>query len=187
MNGSAAQNLDPSGAFTETAAFSAAFKAGYVHLCAWLCKREMMRTEFCFCFRSEQFSCKLLKSSFQICKSNIFVNYKALDLMEGRRMGSVYLIRTEHSSRSDHADWQLAFLHGTGLYRRCLRTKQNGAVNKKCILLISCRMVLRNIQLGKVIVCILYLRTFHYLIAHSDKDSFHFLQGNGIWMTVSDH
>ena len=53
MNGTAAQNFNPSGSFTEAAAFASAFEAGYIHFCTRLSKREVMRAEFRLCFRSE--------------------------------------------------------------------------------------------------------------------------------------
>ena len=84
MNHTTAKDFDPAGTFTETAAFSAAFEAGNINLSARLCEREMMRTEFGLCLRSEQLFCKLLKGSLKICKRNILINNKALDLMEGR-------------------------------------------------------------------------------------------------------
>src|SRR5699024_10211773 len=99
MYHAAAQDLDPAGTCAETAAFASVFKAGYVHLCTWLCKREVMRTEFCLGLRSEKFFGKFFQSSLQICEGNIFVNNQAFDLMERRRMGSVHLVRTEHTSR----------------------------------------------------------------------------------------
>ena len=84
MNHTTAKDFDPAGTFTETAAFSAAFETGNINLSARLCEREMMRTEFGLCLRSEQLFCKLLKGSLKICKRNILINNKALDLMEGR-------------------------------------------------------------------------------------------------------
>ena len=84
MNHTTAKNFNPAGTFTETAAFSAAFEAGNINLSARLCEREMMRTELGLCLRSEQLFCKLLKGSLKICKRNVLINNKALDLMEGR-------------------------------------------------------------------------------------------------------
>src|SRR5699024_7656067 len=100
-------------------------ETAYVHLGAWLREREMMRTEFCFCLRSEQFLRKHFQCSFQIGEGDMFVNDKSFDLVEGRRMGCVHLIRTEHTSRRDHTDRQLALLHHAGLYRRSLGTENN--------------------------------------------------------------
>ena len=77
MNCSTAKDFNPAGSFTETAAFSAAFEAGNINLCTWLCKREVMWSEFCFGFWSEKFFCKYFKSSFQVCERNIFIYYKA--------------------------------------------------------------------------------------------------------------
>ena len=100
-------------------------------------------------------------------------------------MCSIYFIRTEYPSRCDHTDGQLTFLHGTCLYRRGLGSEQNGVVNKKCILFVSCRMVFRDIQLCKVIISIFHFRAFYYLIAHSNKDTLYLFQGNGIRVTMS--
>ena len=54
------------------------------------------------------------------------------------------------------------------------------------ILLVFCRMICRNIQCFKVVIIIFYFRSFHYFIAHTDKDTLYFFQCNGIRMTVSD-
>ena len=83
MHYAAAQNLDPAGAFAEPTALAAAFEAGDIHLCAWLCERKMMRTEFCLCLRPKQLSGKLLQSSLQICKGDILVDDETFYLMEG--------------------------------------------------------------------------------------------------------
>ena len=187
MNGTATEDFNPAGTFTETAAFSAAFKAGNINLCTRLCKREMMWSEFCLCLRSEQFLCKLLQSSFKICKCNILVDDKTFNLMEGRRMCRIYFVRTEYTSRCDHTDRQFALFHGTCLYRGSLRTKKNRIIDKECILLISCRMIFRNIQFCKVIICIFYFRTLYYFIAHSDKNTLYFFECNAVWMTMTDH
>ncbi len=79
---STTKDLNPSFSFAETASFSTAFEAGYIYFCTRFCKWEMMRAEFYFCLRSEQLFCKFLKRSFQVCKSNIFINDQSLDLME---------------------------------------------------------------------------------------------------------
>ena len=92
MNHTTAKDFNPAGTFTETAAFSAAFEAGNINLCTWLCKREVMWSEFCLCLRSEEFLCKHLKSSFKICESNIFIDDQTFDLMEGRGMCRIYFV-----------------------------------------------------------------------------------------------
>ena len=117
-----AEDFNPSGAFTETAAFTATLEAGYVYLSTWLSEWEMMGSEFGFCLRSEELLGKFLKSSLQIRKCNILINNQTFDLMEGRRMCSIYFIRTEHTSRCDHTDRKLAFFHSTCLYRGGLGT-----------------------------------------------------------------
>lgn len=63
VNHTAAQDLDPAGSFTETASFASALEAGNIHLCAWLCEREVVGTEFRLSLRSEQFFGKLLQST----------------------------------------------------------------------------------------------------------------------------
>ena len=186
MNGTAAQNFDPSGTLTETAALSAAFEAGYVHLRAGLCKREVMGTEFRLRLRSEKLFREFLQCSLQIREGNMFVNDHSLDLVERRRVGCVHFVGAEYSSRRDHTDRQLSFFHNTGLYRGGLGTEQDGIIDEKSILFVSCRMVLRNVQLGKVIVRIFYLRSFYNFVSHADKNTFHFFQSDGVWMTVSD-
>ena len=47
-------------------------------------------------------------------------------------------------------------------------------------------MILRNIQLCKVVVRILNLRTFHNLIAHSDENTLNFFQSDSIRMAMTD-
>ena len=53
MNHTAAKDFNPAGTFTETAAFTTTLETGYIHLCAWLCEREVMWSELSFCLRSE--------------------------------------------------------------------------------------------------------------------------------------
>ena len=101
-------------------------------------------------------------------------------------MGGIHFIGAEHSSRRDHTDRQLSFFHNTGLYRRCLGTEQDRIIDEKSILFVSCRMILRDIQLCKIIVRIFYFRSFYNLVAHADKNTFHLFQGDGIGMAVSD-
>ena len=117
MNHTTAKDFNPAGAFAETAAFSSTFEAGNINLSAWLCEREMMRTEFGFCLRSEQLFCKLLKRSLKVCKGNVLINNETFNLMEGRRMCCIYLIRTEYTTRCDHTDREFALFHLTCLNR----------------------------------------------------------------------
>ena len=81
MNHTTAKDFNPAGAFAETAAFSSTFEAGNINLSAWLCEREMMRTEFGFCLRSEQLFCKLLKRSLKVCKGNVLINNETFNLI----------------------------------------------------------------------------------------------------------
>ena len=83
MHHAAAEDLDPAGSFAEAASFSAAFETAHIHLCARLCEREMVRTEFRLCLCTEQFFGKHLQRSLQICKGNVLVDDKPFDLMEG--------------------------------------------------------------------------------------------------------
>ena len=71
--------------------------------------------------------------------------------MEGWGMGRIHLIGTEYASRGDHTDRQLPLLHGADLYRRCLASQNDGFVNIEGILLVSGRMVLRNVQFFEII------------------------------------
>ena len=100
-------------------------------------------------------------------------------------MCCVYFIRTEHSSRCDHTDRKFPLLHDTCLYRRSLRTQYNILIDIESILLIFCRMICRNIQFFKIVKVILYFRSFHYFISHTDKDPLYFFQCDRIRMTVS--
>ena len=125
MHHTAAEDFNPAGAFAETAALAAALEAGHIHFGAGLCEREMMGAEFYLRLLSEQLPGKLSQRSLQIGKRNILINNKSFNLMEGRRMGRVHLIGTEHTSRSDHADGQLPFFHFTHLYRRGLGTQHD--------------------------------------------------------------
>ena len=94
MNHTAAEDLNPAAALAETAAASAAFEAGHIHLGAGLREGEVMGTEFRLGLRSEKLFRELCQSTFKVCKGDAFVYNQALDLMEGRRMGSVHLIGT---------------------------------------------------------------------------------------------
>ena len=185
MYHTAAQNFNPSGTFTEAAALPAAFETTDIHLCTWLRKREMMRTEFCPRLRSEQFLGKYLQCSLQIRKRNVLIYYQPFDLMKGRRMRRIHLIGTEHPSRRDHTNRQFSLFHHTGLHRGCLGTQHNFFVNIERILLVLCRVIRRNIKFFKIIQIILYLRPFHNLISHSHEDPLYLFQCNRIGMAVT--
>ena len=116
----------------------------------------------------------------------MFVDYQTFDLMEGRRMGCIYFVRTEYTSRCDHTNRQFPFFHGSRLNRRSLGTKQNAVCDKESILFVTSRMIFRNIQFGEVVICILNFRSFHNFITHTDKNSFYFFQCNGIRMTMTN-
>ena len=86
MNHTTAKDFDPSGTFTETAAFTATLEAGYIHLCTWLCEREMMWSElYVFVSGPNSSWANSFQSSLKICKSDVLVNNQTFDLMEGRR------------------------------------------------------------------------------------------------------
>ena len=74
MNHAAAEDLYPAGALAEAAAFSAALEAGYVHLRARLCEREMMGTELGLCIRPEELFCKYLQRSLKIGAKEMFLS-----------------------------------------------------------------------------------------------------------------
>ena len=156
----ASEDLNPAGTFTESTSFASAFEASHIHLCTWLCKREMMRSEFCLCLFSKQLFCKHFQCSFQICKGNIFIDHKTFNLMEGWRMCCIHFIRTEYSSRCDHTDRQLALLHHSRLNRRSLCTQHNVLIHIKGILFIFCRMPIRNVEFLEVVQVVFYFRSF---------------------------
>ena len=181
----AAQDLDPAAALAEPAALTTAFEAAYIYLGAGLRKREMMGTELGFRLGSKQLLGKLLQRTLQIRKGNILVHNQTFNLMEGRGMGCVHLVRTEYTSRSDHTDRQLSFLHHTCLAGRSLGTQHDVFIDIEGILLVLGRMSFRNIQFFKIVKVVLDLRSFHHLIAHTYEDTFYLLQGNGVRMTMA--
>ena len=186
MYHTAAQDLDPARALAETASLSAAFEAAHIHLRAWLREREMMGTEFRLCLRPEQLLCEYLQGSFQIREGNMLVNDQSLNLMEGRRVGSIHFVGTEYPAWRDHSDRQLSLLHDTCLHRGGLGTQHNIFINIESILLVLCRMIRRNIQFFKIIQVVFHLRPFHNLISHSHEDPLHLFQGDGVGMPVAD-
>ena len=186
MDHAAAEDLDPAGSLTESAAFSAALEAGDIDLSGRLREREMMRTELCLRLRSEQLLCEYIERSFEIGKCYVLVDDQSLDLMEGRGMCRVDLVRAEHTSRRDHTDRELSLLHDTGLYRRCLCAEKNIFCDIEGVLLILRRMVRRNVELCEVIVIVLDLRSLDHFIAHADENTLDLLEGDGIRMAVAD-
>ena len=181
----AAQYFDPSRSFAEPAAASAAFKTGNIHFCAGFRKWEMVGTELHFRLIPEQFPGKFRQCTFQIRKCNIFVDHQPLDLMEGRGVGGIHFIGAEHPSRRDHTNGKLSFFHFMHLGRRSLRPEKNISRNIKRILLIFCGVPVRYIQRLEIIVVFFHFGSFHHLIAHAHKDSFHFFQSDCIRMAVS--
>ena len=102
-------------------------------------------SEFCLCLWSEQFLCKLLKSSLKVCKCDVLVDDQTFDLMERRGMCCIYFVRTEYTSRCQHLDRRLLRVHDTDLSRACVGTEQDIFRYIEGILHISCRMVLCNV------------------------------------------
>ena len=68
--------------FEDANYFSAAFKAGNIHLSTWLCEREVMRSELNLSLRTKQFLGKLCQCSLQVRESYIFINNQSFNLME---------------------------------------------------------------------------------------------------------
>ena len=144
-----------------------------------------MGAEFGLRILTEQLLGKYLQGAFQVCKGDILVHHQSLDLMEGRGMGGIHLIGTEHSAGGDHTDGQLTLLHDPRLYRGGLGSQHDVLVDIERILLILGRMVGRDVQLLKVVQVILHLGAFHHLIAHANEDPLYLFQGDGVGMTVS--
>ena len=144
----------------------------------------MMRSEFHLCVLPEQLPRKFGKRPLQVRKGDMLIDHQPLDLMEGRGMGRVHLVGTEYPARRDHADWQFPLLHLMHLRGGRLRPQQDIPGNIKGVLLILCRMIRRNIERLKVIIIFFHIGAFHYLIAHTDEDSLHLFQCDGIGMAV---
>ena len=105
--------------------------------------------------------------------------------MERGAVRSIHFVRTEHTSRTDHADRHLACLHNAGLHRRRLSTKNDLLIDIEGILLILCGMVCRNIQKLKIVFVVFDLRSFQNFIAHTGKNTLYLLKGDGVGMTVA--
>ena len=144
-----------------------------------------MRSELNLGIFSKKFLGELSKCSLKISKGNILINNKSFYLMEGRRMCCVYFVSSEYSSGSDHTDRQFAFFHLMNLHTGGLCSKQHLTIYIESILFVFGRMIGRNVQCFKVIVILLYFRSFYDFIAHTDEDSFYFFKSDRIRMAMS--
>ena len=86
MHHAGTENLNPALALAETAALSAADKAGHIHLGGRLREREMVRTEADLRLLSEHALCKQLEDPFEIPHCDAVIDDEPLHLMENRRM-----------------------------------------------------------------------------------------------------
>ena len=126
-------------------------------------------------------------------------------------MSCVNLIGSEYTSGRDNLDRKLSLRearcsllqlsgckHYPGLNRGCLCTKNDiilcglslcriMSTYIKCILLVLCRMILRNVEKLEVHSIILYFWSVYYFVAHSDKYSLKILQCYLIRMLMTSH
>ena len=144
-----------------------------------------MRTKLGLRLRSEELLCEGIEGALQICEGHVLIDDEALDLMEGRGVGSIHGVRTEYTTWADHTDRKLALLHHTRLHGRRLRTKQDIVSDIEGILLVSRRVALRDVQLLEVVLVVLDLRTLDDLIAHADEDTLDLLEGLRVRMRVT--
>ena len=186
MYRTAAEDLNPALALAEPAALAAALEAADIHLGAGLGEREVMRAELNLGFRSEHLLCKLCQGSLQVCEGDVLIHHKSLDLMEGRGMGGIHFVGAEYAARRNDADRGLGLLHDADLHAGGLAAQKDILVDIEGILLISCRMSLRNIQSLEIVDVILYFRTIDYFIAHARENPLQLFSGNGIRMAVAD-
>ena len=101
-------------------------------------------------------------------------------------MGCIHFVGTEYSAGRDHTDRQLALFHGTNLNRRGLGTQNDFLIDIEGILLVSCRMVLRDIQRFEVVVVLLDFGTANHFVAHANENSLYLFQSDRIGMTMSN-
>ena len=114
----------------------------------------------------------------------MLIDYETFHLMEGGRMGRIHRIGTEYASRTNHPKRRLMCLHISCLHGGSLGSQEDIAVDIEGILLIPRRMSFRNIQLLKIVAVILYLRSFHHLIAHSGENLLHLFERQGVRMRM---
>ena len=105
--------------------------------------------------------------------------------MKHRRMGGI-IIGTENTSRGKNFNRRFFVFHNMNLSCRCLGTQKEFRREVEGILHISCRVVLRRIQCGKVVVIGLNLSSLVYLKAHSCKDIDELFPNQGNRVKVSD-
>src|SRR5699024_1009089 len=117
-----AQNLYPTGMFTNSASFPATNKTTYIHFGAGFGKREIRRTKADTGIATKHFSYKEIKGLFKIGKRNPIVYVKSFYLVVQTVFPGITSFVFIFPARTNNANGQLALLHYAYLYRGSMRT-----------------------------------------------------------------
>lgn len=104
INHTAAQNLQPTGAFAHIAALSVADVATYVHLGRRLCEGEVGRPHTDLGLGPEHLAGKEKDYLFEVGKTYIFIDVQSFNLMEDAVGAGADGLVAEHSSGADDPD-----------------------------------------------------------------------------------
>ena len=152
----------------DVAALAATDVARNVHLSRSLGEGEIRGAETHLGALAKELLYKVVQSLLQVGKRNVFVDIKALNLVEDAMGAGRDGLVAEHSARGDDADGRLVGLHHADLHARGVGTQQHirGLVDiglladKEGVLHVACRMVEREVQGGEHVIVVLNLGTF---------------------------
>ena len=172
MNHAAAEDLHPTGILADIATLAAADAAVDVHLGARLGEREIGRTEPHLHILSEHFLDKEINGLLQIGERNMLIHIQPFRLMEETvRAGADGLVPVNAAGTND-PDGRFLCFHHPRLHAARMRTQQpvGIAVNIEGILHVPRRMVLGQVEGGKIMPVVFDLGSLRYRKAQPSED-----------------
>jgi hypothetical protein len=158
VNHPAAEHLHPARALAHATTAAAAEDAAHVDLGAGLDEREVARAPSRAHVRPVEPLSEGVDHALELGKRDVFVDEKALDLVEHRRVRDV-VVATEHGARADDGHRRLARAHLAHLDRARVGTEQHACIGRGAIdldpervLHVGRRVIGREGELGEVVL-----------------------------------
>ena len=111
-----AKNFQPTGFLANTAACTLAKCTTDIHFCTRFCKWKIRRTEPNLYIGTIHFSYKKIKSLFQICERNVFINIHTFHLVKETMTSCTNCFIAIDPAGTNNADRQFPFFHFPYLY-----------------------------------------------------------------------
>ena len=138
-----------------------------------------MRAEAHGCLFAKKGFQEIFQRAFQVAHAHFPGHVEALNLVEGRKVGSINRIAAERGTGADDAHGRAVFLHHAGLHGAGLGAQQLAAVEIEGILLVAGGVVIRGVQGIKAVPLVLNLRAIGQGEAHAAQHAHCFIAHNG--------